>query len=240
MNINESFLKYAASYSGIDGGDINAEYWFMGMEWSNIDDIKDHYDEEKNIWIEQTDFPDEEIDIEEKKEGKDVWKLEKKMDELYQKLKLKNKVSGKTIFQKNSNSLKLNVLPLPFSITDAHNDEWLKYEYAKKTGFEFFYQYRSGVLAARHELFQKLLQTGKKPKTIFCFGKEYKKEFIYALTGEKDTNEEPEIILENSKTPVFVYNIKSDKIKKIIVCYFPTRFHFKDKDWEQICTLAEK
>ena len=148
MNINESFLKYAASYSGIDGGDINAEYWFMGMEWSNIDDIKDHYDEEKNIWIEQTDFPDEEIDIEEKKEGKDVWKLEKKMDELYQKLKLKNKVSGKTIFQKNSNSLKLNVLPLPFSVTDAHNEEWLKYEYAKKTGFEFFYigifqQYRS-------------------------------------------------------------------------------------------------
>ena len=240
MAVNKSFLKYAASYSGIDGGDINAEYWFMGMEWSNIDDIKDHYDEEKNIWIEQTDFPDEEIDIEEKKEGKDVWKLEKKMDELYQKLKLKNKVSGKTIFQKNSNSLKLNLLPLPFVGTNEY-DEWTQkkeHKYTQMTGCRYFDEYMREILPVRYKLFQKLLQEGKKPKIIFCFGTTYHKEFLFALTGKDDILKEPTI--ETQHTPIYVYDIKNSNIEKIIVCRFPTRYNFDDTDWQTICDLAEK
>ena len=39
MAVNKSFLKYAESYSGIDGGDIGAEQWCMGMEWSKAEDI---------------------------------------------------------------------------------------------------------------------------------------------------------------------------------------------------------
>ena len=76
MNINESFLKYAASYSGIDGGDIGAEYWFMGMEWSKEEDIDGDYDEKSGIWkIKNRDDISENVNIA-------GWKLEEKMNEL--------------------------------------------------------------------------------------------------------------------------------------------------------------
>ena len=91
----EDFLKYAESYSGIDGGDIGAEYWFMGMEWSDIEDIKDHYDEKTKTWIERP-FPKEKIEIltEDGKEDK-RWKLENAMNKLY----LLLQTSDKSIFQ---------------------------------------------------------------------------------------------------------------------------------------------
>ena len=114
MAVNKSFLKYAESYSGIDGGDIGAEYWFMGMEWSKAEDIDGDYDEKSGIWkIKNRDDISENINIA-------GWKLEEKMNELYQ--KLPNRVSQKTIFEKNSNSFKLNLLPLPFVGTNEYDE----------------------------------------------------------------------------------------------------------------------
>lgn len=237
----EDFLKYAASYSGVDGGDIDAEYWFMGMEWSDIDDIKGHYDKAKNIWIEQKNFPQQEIKLEEKKDDKYVWKLERKINELYQ--ILPSKVSGKVVFQKNSNSLKLNLLPLPFKGTSEHNDNWQEYRYDIMTGFECFCKYKKGIIAARQKLFYDLLKKGKTPKTIFCFGKTYQDDFLQALTGNKNLQANKIDNLEHFDKNVFVYNNVNHLIKKIIICYFPCPpggKQFDDKDWKQICNLAKE
>lgn len=236
LEIKDGKEIFSGSYSGIDGGDISAEYWFMGMEWSDIDDIKDDYSYLYNAWRKITLEKIEETPVSDRiKKYPADWKLENAMDELYQKLKLQNKVSGRTIFGNDSNSLKLNLLPLPFLDGDA-KDSWNKTRLTETTGFSSFDEYKSGVLPARQKLFQKLLQRGERPKTIFCFGTTYHKEFLLALIGKDDMLKEP--TKETKHTPIFVYNIDSNEIKKIIVCRFPTRFHFDDYDWEEICKLA--
>ena len=234
MEINQSFLRYAQFYSGIDGGDIDAEYWFMGIEWSNINDIESDYDEKQGLWKKKH-FPKTDIKIvtDEGKED-ERWKLENAMNKLYQ--ILPHDVLINQIFSKGSNSLKLNLLPLPFSNTDAHNEEWIKYDYAKKTGFDRFCQYKRMILPYRQKLFKKLLQKGTKPKTIFCFGTTYHEDFLFALTNRKDIKEQP--TAKTARTPIFVYDINKDNIKKIIICRFPTRYHFKADDWEKIYECA--
>lgn len=232
MAVKKSFLKYAESYSGIDGGDIGAEYWFMGMEWSKEEDIAGDYDEKNGIWkIKNRDDISENVNIA-------GWKLEEKMNELYQ--KLPNRVSQKTIFEKNSNSFKLNLLPLPFVGTNEY-DEWTQkkeHKYTQMTGCRYFDEYMREILPVRYKLFQKLLQEGKKPKIIFCFGTTYHKEFLFALTGKDDILKEPTI--ETQHTPIYVYDIKNSNIEKIIVCRFPTRYNFDDTDWQTICDLAKE
>ena len=248
LEIKDGKEVFSGSYSGIDGGDISAEYWFMGMEWSNIDDIKDDYSYLYNAWRKITLEKIKETPVSDRiKKYPDDWKLENAMDELYQKLKLQNKVSGRTIFGKNSNSLKLNLLPLPFLDGDA-KDSWNKTHLTETTGFSSFKEYKSGVLPARQKLFQKLLQEGKKPKTIFCFGKDYEDDFIFALTGKRIKAREPAISLPTKhklsgyNLKVEVYDVDSPEIKRIFVCPFPSAYtktgyelyKLNDGDWEKI------
>lgn len=228
--VRDDFLRYAESYSGIDGGDVGAEYWFMGIEWSKEEDIKGDYDKKSDIWkIKSRDDISENVNI-------DGWKLEEKMNELYQ--KLPNRVFQKKIFEKNSNSFKLNLLPLPFVSTNEHN-EWTQkkeHKYTQMTGCRYFDEYMREILPVRYKLFQKLLQEGKKPKTIFCFGTTYHEEFLFALTGKNDVLKEPTV--ETWHTPIYVYDMKNSNIEKIIICRFPTRYNFNDTDWQEICKLA--
>ena len=105
--INQSFLDYCASYAGIDGGDDNAEYWFIGIDWSDTDDITIPTD---GKWCAVTEY----------KTGLDLddgdWKLEKDLDNLY---KLLPHCPTDQIFAEDSNSFKLNLFPIPFK----HDDE---------------------------------------------------------------------------------------------------------------------
>ena len=220
----EDFLKYCASYSGIDGGDIDAEYWFIGMEWSDINDIKDDYSFIYDKWLKIEEIPDH-IDI---KTKPDDWKLENKLDILYHKL-MPEFVGGKTIFEKASNTLKLNLLPLPFLNNDAKN-MWDKTRLEETTGFSSFNEYagkesnnkkyayselkelyKDTVLPARKLLFKNLLRKSPQLKTIFCFGKAYKNKFLYALTDEFEVESiKPE--KELSYSSVCVYNMNKSKV----------------------------
>lgn len=251
----EDFLKYCASYSGIDGGDIDAEYWFICMEWSDINDIKDDYSFIYDKWLKIEEIPDH-IDI---KTKPDDWKLENKLDILYHKL-MSEFVGGKTIFEKASNTLKLNLLPLPFLNNDAKN-MWDKTRLEETTGFSSFNEYagkesnnkkyayselkelyKDTVLPARKLLFKNLLRKSPQLKTIFCFGKAYKNKFLYALTDEFEVESiKPE--KELSYSSVCVYNMnKSTGIKRILLCPFPYTpgNEFTDKDWQIICDLAKE
>lgn len=233
----EDFLRYAESYSGVDGGDIDAEYWFMGMEWSDITDIKDHYDEKKDTWKIQTIESIKGVDIK-----KGAWKLEQQMDILYHML-MHGVSPDEKIFSSNSNTLKLNLLPLPFKGTSVHNKNWREYNYTNMTGFECFSQYKRGVIEARKRLFQELLQKNKMPKTIFCFGKTYQEDFLQALTGDRNLQANKIIKLEYFGKNVFVYNNVNPLIKKIIICYFPCPpggKQFDETDWQKICDLAKE
>lgn len=221
---------FSGSYSGVDGGDINAEYWFVGMEWSDYDDIKDDYNCLYNRWRKVEEFSDD-VDIKD-------WDLENKLDRLYQ--KLPNHVLGKKIFEKNSNSFKLNLLPLPFANTSDDHDNWSHTHLTEATGFASFDEYKKGVLPARQKLFKELLQRSKKAKTIFCFGTTYKEGFLEALVGNSKLRADNEGKLP-CKASVFVYDIKDcPQIKRIIITYFPLYpLRFDDADWERLAELAK-
>lgn len=254
--IREDFLRYAESYSGIDGGDINAEYWFMGMEWSDINDINNDYSYVYDKWINVEEIPDH-IDI---KTNPSKWKLENKLDILYHKLMPKF-AGGKTIFEKDSNALKLNLLPLPFLNDDA-KEAWNKTRLEETTGFTSFYEYKgkkknsyeNSILPERQKLFRKLLQNGKKSKIIFCFGKNYEDEFVWVLTGNKKLKareQAPRLTQKSSNgynLRIEVYDINTPYIKRILICPFPYSYdqygnliyEFTDEDWQIICDLAKE
>lgn len=256
--IRDDFLKYAASCSGIDGGDTNAEYWFMGMEWSNENDLEDDY--ANDTWtikkLEDVLIKDISKDIISNPQD---WRLEENMAILYRMLMSDTK---ENIFAKNSNSFKLNLLPLPFTgKSEGKNPHtsWTKnkeHRYSQMTGCRYFDEYVREVLPARYELFQRLLQKNNKPKTIFCFGIGYHKEFLQALLSPTDNKIDEHIkhnnveLLKNFGKNVFVYDDAtriyggaSSLIKRIIVCYFPcppVGKKFTADDWKQIYDLAIK
>lgn len=237
----EDFLKYAASYSGIDGGDIDAEYWFMGMEWSDQSDIAGDYDFIHDKWREITKIP-KYINI---KENKNTWKLENRLDILFHML-LPVSAGGRTIFEEDSNTLKLNLLPLPFLNTDEKR-AWEKTKLQELTGFENFEDYKNGVVEARSKLFEKLLEKGEKQKTIFCFGSGYAKQILKVLKiSDKLCLEEEE--LPHRKEKVFYSSDlekENPRIKRIIISPFPyiqykPASDFDETDWQTICTLAKE
>lgn len=241
-----SFLEYAGlgkneddgevfsgSYSGIDGGDIEAEYWFMGIEWADIDDIKDDYNYLYNAWR-KIDAVPEFMDT-------THCRLENEMGILYR--MLPHRKEGKYIFERNSNSLKLNLLPLPFPNAAEHK-KWGN-NLTQATGFASYNDYETGVLKARQKLFAKLLKKGEKQKTIFCFGIGYKEEFLQVLDENRVLEEDKEPhILPHSQKAVFIYNNPSETaaIKRIVICCFPytSDYQFDDTDWREICNLAIK
>ncbi|MEE6207589.1 MAG: hypothetical protein VZR95_06010 [Alphaproteobacteria bacterium] len=235
--INQSFLDYCASYAGIDGGDDNAEYWFIGMEWSASDDITIPTDGKWNTKYEY----DDDLRLDEK--NYDDWKLEKELDKIYKKLLPK---TGKTIFDKNSNSFKLNLFPIPFK-NDNEKDLWGE-KYAAITGFASFNDYQKGVIAARQKVFQELLQKGKHPKTIFCFGKVYESFFLKLFAPQmvnfKRKDYEP-VKLPHAKSGgysvgVEVYKLDTPLIKQILICPFPYTKSYKmnDDDFKKIAKIA--
>ena len=127
------FLRYAASpYAGIDGGDISARYWFVGIEWANFADHQTNYAK----WQNPSPNPySDNIDID--NDPTDPWILEHKLDKIYK--ALPSKKARKTIFASDSDTFKLNLFPLPFPGEEDH-DAWTS-TYRELTGFASFKEY---------------------------------------------------------------------------------------------------
>lgn len=227
--VREDFLKFAASCSGIDGGDINAEYWFVGMEWANVDDIKKYY--QNGRWQEATtpESEDEEIKID-----NECWVFERRLLNLYQKVVCPQ--NGVKFLDKNSNSFKLNLLPLPFKSNDPRKDGiWDENEpYRIQTGFTSFEEYKNSkdLMKARQACFAKLLCKGKQPKTIFCFGTGYKELFAevfgldwakFELKGKTGRNYD-----------IYAVYHPAQQIKQILICPFPYNYTYEEIDVQKI------
>ena len=223
--IQQKFLEYAASpYAGIDGGDENAEYWFVGMEWSSRADFAESYEK----WQQQAENPySKNVDI-----TKGSWVFEEKLQDIYR--RLPHTVCDKMIFAEGSNSFKLNLFPLSFN-TDDEKKNWANDATAQKTGFANFKAYQQAVVSARQKLFTELLKLNRKEKTIFCFGTGYSEYFATAFDiAESDFAEQTARLSGNRR--FYVAAAKNPLIKKIILCPFP-RYAFNDKDIEKISTI---
>lgn len=220
----QRFLQYAASqYAGIDGGDEQAEYWFVGMEWSAHKDYFESFEK----WQKQDEKPYE-TDI---KINKSDWKFENRLNDIYK--CLSRKVAGKMIFEAGSNAFKLNLFPLSFK-SQEEKDNWQNDTAAQQTGFISFAEYQKAVIPARRELFAALLKKNNKPKTIFCFGTGYLEYFAAAFgLAENAFIEQPTRLVRNYR----FYAALSDNplIKKIILC----PFYYADADIEHIVSCAE-
>lgn len=231
--VRQDFLEYVSSFSGVDGGDINAQYWFVGMEWADWGDegITKYYKNDKWIPVEKPEYTN--IDIEERDENdKEIWKFEKKLNKLYQQItKSKN---GSKIFSSNSDSFKLNLFPLPFKGNDDKRKKgiWSENEpYRELTGFCSFKSYQDGVIKARQKCFDNLLKLTDRPKTIFCFGTGYKNFFAEAFNIPEDWFT---LVGRTSRNyRIFAVYNPSPLIKQIIICPFPY-FEYSDGDVEKI------
>lgn len=204
----KDFKQYCKSYSGIDGGDIHAKYWFVGIEWSNHNDTEyrnKEWNPPKNITG---------ITI----EDSDDWNFEKRLEKIYQNL---DGTKGKTIFSANSNSLKLNLLPLPFKNFDEHAD--FKRIYYDKTGFKTYKEYLNGILSLRENLFSELLKKGTEKKIVFCFGLSCRDEFK-SVFKIKEPNKR---VIKNTYG-VEVYIPENKNIEKVFI--LPFYFAYKDVD----------
>ena len=220
----QRFLQYAASpYAGIDGGDEEAEYWFVGMEWSAREDFAESFEK----WQKCAESPySKNVDI-----TKGSWAFENRLNDIYK--CLSHKVTGKRIFADGSNAFKLNLFPLSFK-SQEEKDNWQSDAAAQQTGFASFAEYQKAVLPARRELFAELLKKNNKPKTIFCFGTGYLEYFAAAFgLAENAFIEQPTRLVRNYR----FYAALSDNplIKKIILC----PFYYADADIEHIVSCAE-
>jgi hypothetical protein len=221
------------SFSCIDGGDINAQYWFVGMEWADWGDegITKYYKNDRWIPVEKPEYTN--IDIEEEdNNNKEIWKFEKKLNKLYQKItKSKN---GSKIFSSGSDSFKLNLFPLPFKGNDDKRKKgiWSENEpYRELTGFSSFKSYQKGVIKSRQKCFDNLLKLTDRPKTIFCFGIGYKNFFAEAFNISEDRFT---LVGRTSRNyRIFAVYNPSPLIKQIIICPFPY-FEYSDDDVEKI------
>ncbi len=221
----QRFLQYAASpYAGIDGGDEEAEYWFVGMEWSAREDFAESFEK----WQKQEGKPySTNVDI-----TKGSWAFENRLNDIYQKL-LPHRAHDKNIFAENSNSFKLNLFPLSF-LNNGEKDNWQNDAAAQQTGFASFAEYQRAVIPARRELFSALLKKNNKPKTIFCFGTGYLEYFAAAFGLNADAFVKQSTLLARDYH-FYVARANNPLIKRIILC----PFYFADSDIKHIVNCAE-
>ena len=179
-NYDKNFL----TCGGIDGGDANADIWFVGVEWAAREDMiiwqKKWQETEPSVnnLIPDINIPDEINDwldkscILEHRMGLIIGELENIREDSLQKLAAKL-VEKNKFFQAGSGYAKLNLYPLPFPCFDEHKN--IKSLYPE-LGFETYDGYCRWCAQNRFPVFHNLI-SAKLPKVIICFGKTNREDF---------------------------------------------------------------
>ena len=168
--VNENLKKWAYSFSGCDGGDINADIWLCGIEWG----YKDATSEQRNNYY-KTGL------LEEIKNG--AFELNRSYDmfnDTAPQFNLKAKKLYTAITGKEQGKLlKLNLSPIAFREDD--NSLWNN-DIINATGYET----KESFIKDLNNLnrFQAITDEHK-PKLIICTGVTHKNNFIKSFFGDK-------------------------------------------------------
>lgn len=188
LTATKAFEKWATGFSGCDGGNLDGDYWFCGIEWSGnyteeelVDDFAKDYSMPGN-W------------------GKSEQEFNQILAAQYNRkiLKLYSSIIGRDVekyrhllnedempFSKTSKTLKLNLYPLAFN--QDQDEGWRTQHWLyERTGLASKSLYRAWCQAHRFPIFRSAVEKHR-PKVIVGTSRSYRDEYAMAFAGEGHT-----------------------------------------------------
>ncbi len=210
---NKNIEKWANSFSGCDGGDINSSVWLCGIEWGysgvTDNDREKYYKEELPTWIKRgEEKQNTSYDFfEDKDEQGNEYPFNLAFKKIYSSIQKDLNFPNK-IF-------KLNLSPVPFNKDD--NELWTQ-NIIDATGLATKNDFMKYIISLHR--FSKIRQK-KTPKLIVCIGVSRKEEFLHTFFGENDLNLKQEIIKphinEKSQNNRYIHYVKSDNTLLVVL-----------------------
>lgn len=185
---NKKFEKWASGYSGFDGGNPKGKIWLCGIEWGGQNPKKEDLEKlfEEDVTTVPTGYECHTINMKFQqynvkfiKVMASLYDIEFIKNNRYDKKSIEEFNNKEKFFTKDSNYLKLNLLP--FNFPNVSEEKW-DINYQNLTGFKSKKEYMDWSLNARFEMFQNLTKEYS-PKIIITVGKthfeNYKNAFGY-------------------------------------------------------------
>ena len=190
--MNDNIREWACSFSGCDGGNINAEIWLCGIEWAS--------GSEGNYY--EKDLPNEiKLGAVEPNLKTYDWEYSlthpygRNFAKLYKSIKGEEVEKYEDVVNLTGNEIfKANLYPIAFDSTD--HALWHKYNLDKITGFESKHLFNTWCFFNRFIFFSEHRKQYK-PKLIIGTGIDYLRDFIMCFGG----NESIEKLKFNTITP---------------------------------------
>ena len=195
MSINPDFKDFALSYSGFEGGNLNAKYWFCGIEnspnkYSPIIQNSKSF-KVADVWPEGFKPKNIQLDLKEAyylRMAKIAYVIKTgeypSCDDV-KKYFISGEGKGK-FFTKASDFNKLNLYPLAFTAVEGNN-EWKSGKWDKLTGIQSKKEYYEWCNEHRAKALQKWIEKSK-CAILICTGLSFTKPYFTNLFGAYDKN----------------------------------------------------
>lgn len=214
--VNANFKDLALSFSGMDGGNIQSEVWFCGLEhgiggnFTSEMSAKEKPVSEDNIY--SWDHSEYDGGWNAPYNQRVCWF----MDYFYQLDLSENSyedfVKAHKILFKEGMGFKANMFPIRFSGRD--NINWSS-ELVELTGFSTFIEYENWCVEHRGKFFRQYVEKYS-PKVIVCTGITHDYNFIKFFTGQESFKRFPD-----RPNPSKKYRISYNYIGNTLVCVVP-------------------
>jgi transcriptional activator of eps genes len=216
--MNNNIVNWAHSFSGCDGGDVNADTWLCGIEWG----YSGATDGERQNYY-KNELP-KEIELGAVKlDRKYNFFSDESMEYPFNRgfAKLYTSYMGHSVEKYNKtigNLLKLNISPIGFWKDKEHL--WEQYNLSKVTGFKLkseFINYLNNLNRFTE------LRNKHKPKLIVCIGVGRRGDFIKCFFGNDNVQLQQRQLIsksENNKNMRYFYYTKHDQTLLVVVPFF--------------------
>lgn len=186
--VSSEFSAWACSFSGCDGGNLNADTWLCGIEWGGATTGPGNYYEKlvKEINAgEAKPYYKEKFDWQESL----TYTYGRSFAKLFSAIQNEKVENYKQLAKEwtGDELLKLNLYPIAFDNTDEI--EWKRHELDKITGFDEKHLFQTWCFFNRFPEFTKMRQR-KNPKLIICTGITYLRDFFYCFAGDQNKCED--------------------------------------------------
>ncbi len=180
MPVNETFAKWAKSYSGCDGGNPERSIWLCGIEWGlsskQYPHPKEYY---KKEFRDELPTPENEFYKLDSPDDHLSYNFSRIMAKLYTAIETGTvkdyQAMAKKLFSDSTDILKINLYPVAFP--NERDALWEEYGLDQITGLPSKPVYRMWCYFHRFPVFRKLVAE-KKPRLIVCAGTTYVESFF--------------------------------------------------------------
>lgn len=181
--VTERFKEMALSFAGCDGGNLQSEVWFCGMEWGGSQDNAEKVASEFDAQSYPSSWQDKSFESSWNAQynQKICWFLHYFYDLYWERMSYQKFIETYKIMYRNSDGcgFKMNMFPIRFKGRKDVTWDGL----SEATGFDSFHAYCEWCVIHRGAFFRKLIDEHK-PKLVVCTGIEEKENFFHFFTGK--------------------------------------------------------